>query len=140
MKKTFFLIILLNLICLCACSQQTLPEETEMVEVTVKLEELLPEEVPNKMVFWSGNEEYIIDDAEVLEQLWGKLLDMTAKRLILEERLEGIYPTDCYYEDKVVIFSTGGSIFYFDDVYYEVGDELFEWEMEQKKAAGMKFD
>ncbi len=111
-----------------------------MAEVTIKLEELLPKEVPNKMVFWSGNEEYIIDDAEVLEQLWGKLLDMTAKKLILEERLEGIYPTDCYYEDKVVIFSTGGSIFYFDDVYYYVGEALQEWDTEKEISAGVEFD
>lgn len=141
MKKTAIVItIILNLICLCACVPQKAVEETETVEVTVKLEELLPKEVPDKMVFWSGNEEYIIEDAEVLEQLWGELLDMTARELVVEEMLEGIYSTDCYYGDKMVTFSIGGGILYFNDMYYEVGEELLEWNTEKKKAAGIKFD
>lgn len=141
MKKTVtFVIILLNLICLCACSQQTGTGETEVEEVMVKLEELLPKEVPDKMVFWLLGEEYIINDEETLEQLWGKLLDMTAKEVTLRAAIEGGYCTDCYYGNEIVTIATTGDIINIDDVNYEVGDELFEWEMEQKKAAGMKFD
>ncbi len=141
MKKTAILItIILNLICLCACSQQTGTGETEVVEVMMKLEELLPKEVPDKMVFWFCNEEYIIADAEVLERLWGKLLGMTAKEVTLRAAIEGVYCTDCYYGNEIVTIATTGDIINIDDAYYEVGDELFEWEMEQKKAAGMKFD
>lgn len=135
MKKILILIIIiLNVICLCACAQKIGADETEAVEVTVKIEELLPKEIPDKMVFWLCNEEYIIDDAEVLEQLWGELLDMTAKELVMEEMLEGIYSTDCYYGDKVVTFSIGGGILYFNDVYYEVGEELLEWNLIKKRV------
>ena len=139
MKKTVILItIILKLICLCACSQQVGGDETETVEVTVNV--LLPEEVPDKMVFWLLGEEYIINDVETLERLWGELLGMTAKEVTLRAAIEGGYCTDCYYGNEIVTIATTGDIINIDDVYYEVGDELFEWEMEQKKAAGMKFD